>query len=655
MNTEEIRALAGHYRTGTSNISKDFFVPCLRSCSKYRRAVGYFSSTVLVQWAEALPRLIEDHDVSIELIASPQLSPSDISALKSVVDEGEKSKILEKKADDLIKEALDVARESKRLELFCWMVAKGKLVIKFAFPKHIDSPGIFHEKIGVFDFPWGDKIAFTGSANETLGGYERNYESVDVYRSWLASDTERVVVKVAQFEEAWNQTAFGLEVQSLSKESLTRIKEVAPDDRPPAQVTDTHQPTEGNDQGGKSTWVHQDKAKDAFLTAKKGVLEMATGTGKTRTAIKIISALFEESKINSVIVCTEGNDLLDQWSAEILKHIDALSSVFGDQLIVYRHYSKYHDLGEYSLTPAAGIIVISRFQLGKLFTLLPIHERDQILVVHDEVHGFGSQSLRDDPSTSHVGFEYRLGLSATPDREYDQEGNKFIENEIGPVLFRFEIEDAIKKGILCEFNYVQIHYELTVNDKERLQRVYAKQAARAKAGNPMSKEELWMDLAKVYKTAENKPHQFRLFLSQNGSSCLERSIVFVETMEYGRPILDIIQAHTHEYSTYYADDEKTLLVEFAKGNINCLVTCHKISQGIDINNLENIVLFSSARARLETIQRIGRTLRADPRNPSKKANVIDFVRIDEETGEIADTDKDRCEWLMELSQIRREV
>jgi len=654
MSREEISSLAGHYRTGTSNISKDFFVPCLRNCSKYRRAVGYFSSTVLIQWGEALPRLIEDHDVSIELIASPQLSTNDIAALRSVVDDEEKHNILDKKIESLIQASLDMVSDDKRLALFCWMVATGKLEIKFAFPKHIDAPGIFHEKIGVFDFSWGDQIAFTGSANETLSGYERNYESVDVYRSWLESDAERVQVKLSQFSEAWNEVAAGLEVVSLSGESLNRIKEIAPDERPSTQVREAVlEPPK--DYGAPSIWVHQEKATKAFLAGKKGILEMATGTGKTRTAIKIISALFEQRLIDSVIVCTEGTDLLDQWSAEILSHIDSLGELSGEQILLYRHYEKFHELSDYSLSPVSGIIAISRGQLSKLFKVLQEAQRKKTLIVHDEVHGFGTQSMRENLLLNHVGFEYRLGLSATPDREYDQEGNKFIEGEIGPVLFSFDVEDAIKKGILCEFNYIPILYELTEHDKERLHQVYAKKAARAKNGNPMSKEEVWTDLAKVYKTAENKPIQFKKFLFQNGADNLRRTIIFVETKEYGQPILEIIHPYTHEYRTYYAEDERYLLVEFAKGNISCLVTCHRVSQGIDIKSLENIILFSSAKARLETIQRIGRTLRTDPNNLSKKASVIDFIRVDEETGERASTDNERFEWLSRLSKVRREV
>jgi superfamily II DNA or RNA helicase len=97
------------------------------------------------------------------------------------------------------------------------------------------------------------------------------------------------------------------------------------------------------------------------------------------------------------------------------------------------------------------------------------------------------------------------------------------------------------------------------------------------------------------------------------------------------------------------------LVDFAQGKISCLVTCHRISQGIDIQSLRSVVLFSSARSKLETVQRMGRCLRRDPTNPSKRAVVVDFVRVQDEDTEELNTDQLRKQWLTSLSKIRAEA
>ena len=110
--------------------------------------------------------------------------------------------------------------------------------------------------------------------------------------------------------------------------------------------------------------------------------------------------------------------------------------------------------------------------------------------------------------------------------------------------------------------------------------------------------------------------------------------------------------YSDKYHTYYADDEKINLENFAAGKIDCLLTCKKVSEGIDISSVTNIILFSSDRSRLVTTQRIGRALRLDKNNPEKKATVVDFVIEDSEEND-NNADADRAEWLTELSQTRR--
>ena len=171
----------------------------------------------------------------------------------------------------------------------------------------------------------------------------------------------------------------------------------------------------------------------------------------------------------------------------------------------------------------------------------------------------------------------------------------------------------------------------------------------------MSKEELWTELARVYKTAEEKPRLFANYLKQR-SEILKGAIIFVEERQYGDRILPTLDQYTNLYRTYYAEDDREHLLQFGRGEIDCLITCHRISQGIDIRALKTVVLMSSARARLETIQRIGRCLRVDPLNPMKRALVVDFVRQSEGGGgdQRETSDSQRAAWLEALSKIKRE-
>jgi len=346
----------------------------------------------------------------------------------------------------------------------------------------------------------------------------------------------------------------------------------------------------------------------------------------------------------------EGTDLLDQWGSEL----DSWALRQKPSWLVYKHFERHHELGEFALDPHHALLVVSREQLHKIIARLPDKTKAKMLIVHDEVHGLGTPSLVRNLARAHDSFNWKLGLSATPDRAYDAAGNAFIETALGKTLFKFPLEAAIQRGVLSEFDYLPLAYDLTDGDRERLAAVYAKKAARAHEGNPMRDEELWTEIAKVYKTAEMKPAVFCDHL-QSHPEWLNRAIVFVETKEYGAQILTIVDRYTHRYRTYYAEDDRAHLVSFANGEIDCLITCHRISQGIDIRSLSTVVLFASARAKLETIQRIGRALRTDPNDHGKRALVIDFVRPSAPGDTFLNADQERCAWLTELAKTRREV
>lgn len=649
-----IHQLMPHYRSGRASLAGEFFAPCLQACSYYRRAAGYFSSSALITWAAALPRLALSADVSIKVIASPQLSSEDINVLNSIADPVQRrlyeEMVIERVLDDVVRMAESPFDIRLRAQVFAWLLVKQRMTLRFAFTDHIHQPGIFHEKIGIFDFPWGDAVAFTGSANETISGHERNYESIDVYRSWVSGEQDRVKTKIEQFDEAWNNRAFGLSVHELNQKVLARLRIIAPEEAPP--FSDPVVPPGGESPAEAKRWRHQDEAVDAFLDKRAGILEMATGTGKTRTALKILKRLTDSRDIDAVIVATDGNDLLSQWADEIDSWVASSALPYA----TYRHFGKHHELGNFVLDPMRAVLIVSREQLERVFARLPASSRQRMIIVHDEVHGLGTPSLRRALAGQHQHFGYRLGLSATPERAYDKDGNKFIADEIGSTIFCFPLEKAIERGVLCEFDYVPLEYHLTDDDRERLKQVFARQAARAHSGTPMSDEEMWIELSKVYKTAEMKPFVFGQHL-QRDPSVLENTIVFVETREYGSRLLEIIHTYTHLYRTYYADDQRDHLIEFSRGAIACLITCHKISQGIDIRLLRTVVLFSAARSKLETIQRIGRCLRVDPTNPDKRARVIDFVRPDDDEDDdlYLNADQDRKEWLQQLSKSRRET
>ncbi len=614
------------YRSGYDDIVEDFFRPSLREAQQYWRAVGYFSSSSLEAFGSPLGKFIKNGG-RIRLVTSVELSETDLKAIEKGTP---RQDICAQRVEQIIEDDFadgvgdGVARLVRLLEM-------GRLEIQIAVPRQ--GTGIYHEKIGLF-LHGEDFVAFTGSSNESRNAFENNRECVDVYSSW--DSPNRAGRKRSHFETLWNRTDEGVEVYSFPEAAQNKL----------LRVVGEWEAGRRRRQPQDKKWRHQDEALAAFLAAERGVLNMATGTGKTRTALKILQALFEGDEIDTVIVCTDGNDLLDQWYRELL----AVRKDVRHDLRVYRQYRTSNELQNFALEPKGAMLLVSRQPVASALRRLSPEESRRTLLVHDEVHGLGSPGNRTRLSGLSDNVRFRLGLSATPEREYDQDGNAFIENHIGPVLMTFDLGKAIERGVLAPFNYHPLPFQPTDADRERIAAIYRKRRAREADGNPMSDLDLWIDIARVYKTSEAKLPIFAEFIEDH-QDLLKRCIVFTETMDYGASVLEIVHKHRPDFHTYFSGDDTNNLTKFARGALECLITCHRLSEGIDIKSINTVVLFSSERARLETIQRIGRCLRTNPDDSKKTANIIDFIR---EGGDGADpnADEKRRDWLTELAKIR---
>lgn len=616
------------YRSGYDNIVEDFFRPALREAQHYWRAVGYFSSSALEAFGSPLGEFINNGG-DIRLVTSVELSETDLRAIENGAP---REDICAHRLEQIIEDEFadgvgdGTARLARLLEM-------GRLEVKIAVPK--TGSGIYHEKVGLF-FDGDDFAAFTGSSNESRNAFENNRECVDVYPSW--DSPSRAARKRAHFEALWDRNDEGVEVYSFPEAVRKKL----------LRVVGEWEAGRRQRQQQDKKWRHQEEAHTAFLAAERGVLNMATGTGKTRTALKILQALFERDEIDTVIVCTDGNDLLDQWYRELL----AVRKTMGRNLRVFRQYRDSKELQSFALEPKNALLLVSREPVAMALRQLSTQEGRRTLLVHDEVHGLGSPGNRTRLAGLSDSVRFRLGLSATPEREYDQDGNAFIEDHIGPVLkgVEFGLKEAIERGILAPFDYYPLDFELTDADRERIAGIYRKRKAREAAGNPMSDTELWIDIARVYKTSEAKLPVFADFIDGH-QDLLKRCIVFTETMEYGSLVLEIVHKYRPDFHTYFSGEDAETLRKFARGELECLITCHRISEGIDIKSLNTVILFSSERARLETIQRIGRCLRTNPDNPEKIANIVDFIR-DGSEGDDLNADEERRDWLSELAAVR---
>lgn len=213
--------LAAEYRTDSTNIVESFYIPCLRESTQYWRAVGFFTSQGLALAAKGLYAFVAGGG-NMRLVASPYFEEEDINAIERGYET--RAKIAERALLRQLPDAAVVAESEflrDRLSCLGWLVAKGRLDIKIAVPI-ANVGGIYHEKVGLFFDQNGDVVAFTGSANETVGGLATNFESIDVFKSW-DDPHARTLNKKKNFERLWNDSTARLRVVDFPSAAKSRV------------------------------------------------------------------------------------------------------------------------------------------------------------------------------------------------------------------------------------------------------------------------------------------------------------------------------------------------------------------------------------------------------------------------------------------------
>ena len=669
MVSEKIRDLKDRYQNGYDNIGRDFLGVCLEACKRYRRGTAFFSSSALMSWADAMDHLINDQ-VKIEIMCSPVISDRYlIETLANNANSNQRKKTLQSLSDQIVLAALGFQKNNDRNDfrgkLLSYLIASEQLEFRFAIPNNYDFPdeksnerNLYHVKVGYFIIDDDHIVAFEGSVNESDSAHQYNYESTQVFKNWILEDSKRANALIKSVDTDWNGLNPHLEIYKLSAEALEKIKAHSPDRRPrkgELKIPVSKPTLPGTDPDflfTQSLWTHQKSAIEIFLNKKSGVLEMATGTGKTVTAFEIIRQLYIGGQASSVIICTYGTNLLEQWSDNATKWVVKYSNSGLENIKIFKDYDDNHEAISFLNSPNNSLLIISR-AADKLNDLLSSQAVDwsRTIIVHDEIHGFGSPALVKALRGTHYKIAYRLGLSATPERIYDQNGSQFIEDEVGKVIYTYPLESAIRDGILCEFTYTPIEFDLQQSDHDRYKKIYASKAGDARNGIHWSAEKLATELSKVTKLASIKPEKLNDYLTAHPDH-IKSSIVFVLEKSQGDEICNVINKFTHRYRSYYQGTDSVYITQLANGAIDTLIACERLNEGIDIKQLGSVILISSDAGRLNTIQRIGRCLRKDPKNPNKVSRVIDFVlKNKNENGN--NTDQLRKTWLQDVANTKK--
>lgn len=621
------------YRSDENDLAEEFYVPCLSVADRYDRAVGYFTSGSLPILAQGLDHFLQ-HEGRMRIVCSPMLSERDSEAIR----EGYEAR------DDVVGRALvreiDEAadRFARATELLAWMIAEEVLDIQVALP--LADDGIYHEKFGIFSLDGEDLVAFMGSPNETLGGILVNFEQIAVFTSKSGDrEASRVDDFREQFERLWSNETEKLEVIPFPNAAKRALIQHRPSSKP--------RPASGGSDFKASLYPHQVAAVKAWGDADhRGIFEMATGTGKTITALAGTRPMARQG--NLVIILVPGVDLLSQWEAVIKERIPgaAVLTCGGDQswknrisdfLQRWRIQSRNRrieaDHDSHYLIATMDTAISDRFMhvVGRV-------GQDSVLIV-DEVHRIGAPSRR---RALELPSRYRLGLSATPDRPWDMAGQQAIEDGVGTVCFSYTLTDAIDGGYLTPYEYKTQLVPLTGTERARYSELSTEITEKfnilaskyPEAGRDLAKllqiasdEDAWplqsllFQRADVLKEAQGKLGLVRrLGEDKSISSCLMYCNDEGQVTQVARELRDCHRTHAF-FTTARLEGEhrKTVLRDFEQGRFDFLVSIRCLDEGIDIPGAEHAAILASSKTEREFIQRRGRVLR---RAPGKDRSVI---------------------------------
>ena len=657
------------YRSLLDSVAKDFYIPLLSQAVKYQRAVGFFSSSSLVEISKGISELAKNGG-KIQLVASPYLSDEDVEAIKSGY----------AMRDQVVKEAIrremtegKTPFEKARLNLLANLISDNILDIKIAFTEDSDRMGMYHEKMGIITDAEGNRVAFAGSMNESATAMTLNYESIDVFCSWKGEE-DRVIAKENAFASIWNDTEPNIKIidfPELKQEIIEKYKRSVPDfeidKKEYAPDIDTVLHTDlgvYSEYGPKfPEWFKLHDYQDEAITEwqkrnYRGIFDMATGTGKTYTGLGALTTLSKNigHKLAAIIVCPYQH-LVEQWVEDILKfNIDPiigysdssqkdwpkrLKDAIRDQKLKVRGKEFF-----------CFICTNATFSSDYVQTQLAKIKSDTLLMV-DEAHNFGAPYLS---CLLYDNYKYRLALSATLDRHNDEEGTAKLYDFFGEKCIEYTLDRAIEEKKLTKYKYYPIVVTLTEEELEaydNLSYEIGKCIMKGKNGKMKLSsrgEKLALKRSRIVAGAKNKLtmleeviqpyiHDKHILVYCGATKGLEqnqdRTDVDSEDIRQIDAVTDLLGnklgMEVSQFTSKESVEEREVLKrEFSAGDtLKVLIAIKCLDEGVNIPKIKAAFILASTTNPKEYIQRRGRVLRLA--EGKEYAEIYDFITLPYDT------------------------
>lgn len=657
------------YRSLTTDVAKNFYIPVLKEAILYQRAVGFFASSVLAQISEGVECLAE-HGGKIQLIASPHLQEQDVEAIEKGYQKRDKEAVQKVVRDALFRELNAPANdtEARHLDLLVNLIAYGCLDIKIAMVKSKSAMGMYHEKMGIMEDIEGNQIAFSGSMNESGNSLVNNYEAIDVFCSWKNDfDRKRASAKSDAFRRIWNNEEQQMEVLSfpdikeemiqkyrLTKRNPRKPKKVVIEDigvtqfvSPPTPEPKIPETVHMRDYQNRAyeNWANQNYC---------GIFDMATGTGKTYTALAAICKLYEKlGKDLVVIIVCPYQHLVEQWKTDIeafgMKPIVCYSaSEQKDWKKRLKHRVNWYQFG--STHHFCMVTTNATFSTEYVQDLLKRLKGNTLLVV-DEAHNLGSENLQ---CALLPNMKYRLALSATIERHGDEEGTQALFAYFGEKCIEYTLEDAIRNEMLTPYYYYPI--VVTLNEDELAvyteltrkigQMIAASPKKHGKVKLSEAAKSILIKRARLVAAASGKIEALREAIEDYrdknhmlvycGSASMKdndyvegkpsademRQIDVVTNLLGNQMGINVAQFTSREN----AQKRKQLISSFDEGvSIQALIAIRCLDEGVNIPSVDKAFILASSTNPKEYVQRRGRVLRLY--KGKQFAKIYDFITL----------------------------
>lgn len=628
------------YRASTHRIGRDFLGTMLSAAVEYDRAAGFFSSSVFAVAPGAFVEFFT-RGGRMRLVCSPVVHPEDLNAMvRGVFDHTSTLASLGS--------VECAARSGATPDLLARLLANGALEIKIAIPRALNA--LYHEKIGAFRDTCRACVAFAGSPNESKTAWDQNFERMDAFASWAPElDRRRALTIGNHFDDLWSNETTGVEVFALDDAIRRRLLEPrethlsAPDvplasRQPRAEVV----PEVLRLPKSLVLREHQRTAIEEWAKAGgRGLLEMATGSGKTITALALAARLRLRVQGGFVVlVVAPYIHLVDQWCD--------VSRTFGLRPIrCAEGRSSWEQELSWAINAVnAGVrpvlsVATTVATLGTPpFQALLNRISVPLLFIGDEAHNLGASSTI---KTLPMGARFRLGLSATPDRWMDEPGTAAVKGYFGPVVFQYGLREAIRDEVLTPYRYHPVRVPLDPEELEEYLDI-SRQLARYMARNDAKDGpvgdvamRLLLKRARLVGAARAKLPRLKELLASRPHDthilvyCGDGEVEGATPGEQARQVAEAVRIIGTELgmtcASYTAETpperRRSLLRQFASGALQVLVAIRCLDEGVDIPATRTAFTLASSTNPRQFIQRRGRVLR---RSAGKtRADIYDFL------------------------------